>query len=147
MGINVDNVIDKTGIVHLICSICTEVVEDPIILQTCEHMFCRVCITKWMTSETPPIGATNCPECRTIFSDSDIGKPSRILLNLIAEVKFRCGNPGCQVIIKYGDYIIHGLQCEMAAVKCDGCLTYLDQSLIEGHKAKFYTCKYRKTFY
>ena len=138
MGINVDNVIDKTGIVHIICSICTEVVEDPIILQTCEHMFCRVCIAKWI-SETEIIATTNCPECRTNFSVNDVGKPSRILLNLIAEVRLRCVNPGCEEIIKYGDYITHGLQCEMAAVKCDGCLTYLDQSLIEGHKAKVYT--------
>ena len=143
MGINVDNVIDKESIVHIICSICTEVVEDSIILRTCEHIFCRSCITEWEQSQTADDGTSNCPECRTNFVESDFGKPSRILLNLIAEVKFRCLN-GCEEIIKYGEFTLHDLRCQKSVILCDECGSSLERSQLEGHKARlfcFYQCK------
>ena len=143
MGINVDNVIDKESILHLICSICTDVVEDPIILGTCEHMFCRLCITEWEMSHFTADDSSNCPECRMkFFDDIDYGKPSRILLNVIAEVKFRCVNLGCQEVIKYGDYTSHSLECPNAIIQCDECGSSLERLQIEGHKERFFD-KYR----
>ena len=47
--------------------ICTEEVKYPIILQTCEDMFCRVYITEWMTSETAFYGAYHGEEYQRHF--------------------------------------------------------------------------------
>ena len=119
-------------------SICTEVVEHPIILGTCEHMFCRLCITEWKQSKTAIDGSFNCPECHMNFFESDFGKPSRILLNIIAEVKFRCVNLGCLEVIKYGDYTSHGLACPSAIIQCDECGSSLERLHKGGHKARFF---------
>ena len=136
MGISVQNVIDKSKIVHIICSICTDVIEDAIMLKTCDHMFCRVCITEWI--HWIATGDTRCPECRQCFLTSDFGKPNRIILNLIADVKFECTNKGCREIISHGDYSLHSMQCTKAEIQCDFCNILMERWQIEGHKARFF---------
>ena len=134
MGISLDNVIDKTRTVHLICSICTEMVENPTILTTCDHMFCCECISGWKkTCEKK----SKCPECRQPFAQSDISKPSRILLNLIGDIKIYCSNKECDEICNYRDYSFHRVHCDKALIECDACTNFFVRSDVEKHKAGF----------
>jgi hypothetical protein len=71
---------------ELICSICMEVLRDP--LQVCSehHNYCRGCIAKWKaTNDT-------CPECRAPFSREE---PARVLNNMIEKLDVRCSVHAC----------------------------------------------------
>uniref|UniRef100_A0A3B4B9W9 Uncharacterized protein n=1 Tax=Periophthalmus magnuspinnatus TaxID=409849 RepID=A0A3B4B9W9_9GOBI len=48
---------------HLLCSICLDLFTDPV-STPCEHIFCRVCITKHWESSSE----RRCPLCKTSFS-------------------------------------------------------------------------------
>ena len=36
---------------HCICSICHDLLEDPITIKSCDHNFCRACIENWTISK------------------------------------------------------------------------------------------------
>ena len=134
MGISITNVIDKTRTLHLICSICTELVEDPAMLKTCEHMFCRECIKGWNKFCKTDL---TCPDCRQPFVNCDISNPNRILLNLMGDIRLNCANQGCDVVINYRDYTVHSLSCDKAIIQCNACTNYFGRSELEDHKERF----------
>lgn len=134
MGISIDIVIDETSIAHFICSICTELVENPVMLKTCEHLFCGECITEWRrVCET----GSKCPDCRRSFVNSDIVDPNRILLNLIGDIQLCCGNRGCDLIVNYSNYSGHSSSCDKAMIQCKECLNKIVRSEFAEHKERF----------
>ena len=135
MGISLDNVIDKKLTHHLICSICTELVEDALILKTCDHMFCRECVCEWKRGQSIVGNSPTCPECRQAFLDNDLVKPSRIILNMMGEINLTCPNEGCEKIINYNDFSLHLSQC--VKLSCKSCGITIVQSDIEEHKKRF----------
>ena len=59
------------------CSICTDLVTEPIILRPCQHMFCKRCIDGLVGND---MEAIRCPYCQTeFFSPSDLIQPQRIV--------------------------------------------------------------------
>ena len=74
MGIATENVIDATNVEHFLCSICTQLLEDVVIIRKCEHMFCRSCINQWIDQRKDQ-GIRTCPDCRRYFND--VTKPVR----------------------------------------------------------------------
>lgn len=74
MGINLDLVVDDKNVTHFICSVCEELLEDAILLKTCDHLFCHACIIAWMASRQKTGDEITCPDCRKIFSKSDMTK-------------------------------------------------------------------------
>ena len=132
MGISIDNVIDKKLTHHLICSICTELVEDALILKTCDHMFCRLCICEWKRGQSSVGNSPTCPECRQAFLDTDLVKPCRIILNMMGEINLTCPNDGCDKIINYNDFSLHSSQCVKG--NCESCGITLFLYDMEEHK-------------
>ena len=87
MGISLDNVVDGTTVDHFVCSICTNLLDDAVVLKSCEHMYCRECINQWSKSEKPASNQTSCPECRQIFAQTDLAKPMRVVLSMLSQVR------------------------------------------------------------
>lgn len=51
---------------HLRCPICKEFFDTTMILSTCSHSFCALCIRRSLTAEQI------CPKCRKPASDNDL---------------------------------------------------------------------------
>ena len=98
MGWDLDRFVDKDRIAeHLICSICTEVMEDP--LQTpCEHSFCKECINRWLSG-----GQRVCPVDRQQLTAATLKPPNRILKDIQNSLTVRCKyyGEGCCLMAKF----------------------------------------------
>jgi len=96
MGIDVELIHGDFKSDVFTCAICQELLEDAVMIQTCEHYFCRACIYALSSRAVsrarntggfgpdlgrggfgplPTIQARNCPECRTEFTPDKIKKP------------------------------------------------------------------------
>ncbi|XP_055065872.2 nuclear factor 7, brain-like [Misgurnus anguillicaudatus] len=64
------------------CAVCLNDLTDPVTL-SCEHSFCRQCITGHMHAS---LGSSACPECKKPYSKEDL-KPSRLLMNITSTVR------------------------------------------------------------
>ena len=47
MGIYFDLAVNEVD-QELICSICAGILENPVEIKDCQHMFCEGCIRRWM---------------------------------------------------------------------------------------------------
>ena len=84
--------IEREG--DLICSICTNVLEDPV--QTpCSHVFCKKCIQKWLDT-----GSNNCPIDRELLTLDLLRPESRITMRRLNRLSIRCKNysTGCRLM-------------------------------------------------
>mgnify|MGYP003729515155 CR=1 FL=1 len=50
MGIDIELVVDETNREKFQCPICTNLVEDPIQLKECQHLYCKKCIDRVIQS-------------------------------------------------------------------------------------------------
>ena len=94
---------------QLICPICTQVLENPVQTAT-EHLFCEDELIEWMSRHDQP----RCPVTHEELRPDDIRKPSRIILNMLAELERYCPNKenGCS-------WTGMSEQVEAHASKCD----------------------------
>lgn len=76
---------------QLICPICTQILRNPVQTPT-EHLFCEEELLEWMTI------SNLCPITKVQLIPQDIKKPSRIILNMLAELEVFCPNKvnGCR---------------------------------------------------
>jgi len=131
MGIATTNIVSQFNVEHFICSICTLLFDDPIVVRQCGHMFCRECAGQWMKSQPPKVEAkteakaakteASCPECRQTFTEDDMTEPARMIKNLLEEVEFNCENDGCEEVIRYSKVKEHKLQCTKRRADCAAC--------------------------
>ena len=75
---------------QLICPICTQVLQNPVQTST-DHLFCEEELLEWMTISSV------CPVTKVQLLAQEIKKPSRIILNMLAELEVFCPNKvnGC----------------------------------------------------
>ncbi|XP_016319535.1 zinc-binding protein A33-like [Sinocyclocheilus anshuiensis] len=64
------------------CSVCLSDFTDPVTL-SCEHSFCRQCITGHLQAS---LGPSTCPECQRPYNEEDL-KSSRLLRNMTSTVR------------------------------------------------------------
>ncbi|CAG2182765.1 unnamed protein product, partial [Oppiella nova] len=57
MGIDTNRLVANKIDEGLLCPICCDILEEPVMIDICEHAFCRKCIGIWMG------GHKTCPEC------------------------------------------------------------------------------------
>lgn len=76
---------------QLICPICTQVLQNPVQTST-DHLFCEEELLEWMTI------SSLCPVTKVQLIAQEIKKPSRIILNMLAELEVYCPNKvnGCK---------------------------------------------------
>lgn len=93
------------------CSICLEVFKDPVMIEKCEHIYCRDCIRDWLSKNT------YCPEDRAAISERNLVKPHRFFCNLYDKLEVKC-ELGCSEILLLAGYERHLKECRMARQHC-----------------------------
>jgi FtsZ-binding cell division protein ZapB len=91
MGTDLDQYVHPDRISsQLICPICTQVLKNPVQTST-DHLFCEDELLEWMSR------SSICPVSKQVLDPSKIKKPSRIILNMLAELEIYCTNKneGC----------------------------------------------------
>ena len=96
MGIDMDLISGKKGRTNFTCSICTDLIEDPVLIRYCQHRYCKTCIGGVVRHGRP-----ECPECRHPFDpDVDI-VVARFMVLMMADILLECPENGCDQIIRY----------------------------------------------
>ena len=99
MGWSIERFINRNSVIdELICSICTDVLENPV--QTpCQHSFCNDCIKVWVED-----GKSSCPVDRQALDSKDL-KPARILQQLLNNLIIKCKHfhDGCSLMARFED--------------------------------------------
>lgn len=137
MGYEVERFAEKVND-NYICSICTEVFKDPIMLSFCEHIYCRECIEEWFEK------SQNCPEDRRPATASDLKPPSRFFRNLYNNLKMHCDyfSNGCKVAFTLDQINSHVKICQFnpnAEVSCfNNCGAVVSKSKLLEHNCVAY---------
>ena len=88
---------------EFICAICHDVLQNVTMVLSCEHVFCRGCITQWnKSSNTCPIDRKHVRSLRPA---------PRIFLNLLNALQKRCQFSGCDAVFSLGDNDSHEGKC------------------------------------
>ncbi len=95
------------------CSICTNLLNTPVLTECCGQHFCRYCLKKWITRKK----ATICPHCRTKNFNKIVSQPT---IRKIKELQVYCTNRknGCKEILSYGAFPEHVNICPFEVVTC-----------------------------
>lgn len=91
MGLDLDSFVHPERISgQLICPICTQVLDNPVQTPT-DHLFCEDELLEWLSR------SSLCPATNTQLNPDSIRRPSRIIVNMLAELQRYCPNraEGC----------------------------------------------------
>ncbi len=139
--------IDKKAFIdELTCPICLDIVDNPLLCNTCECMICEKCFNQMETQNI-------CPCCNSFFI---IKKIQRQIINLLNNTQFCC--PECNIILKYSEFNDHSKICFCKIYKCltEGCNFTVTLNLMKEHinicglslvECNYCNQKIRKIFY
>ena len=125
---------------NVVCSICTDILVDPVDLLDCQHTFCKQCIAQWIEGKRNRTGRSGnlnvpCPDCRRpIKNRKDVVQAHRFIRNTLSEMEFKCSH--CENTFGYGQYRNHVEECEdnpVNFVKC-ACEFTLKKSELGSHQ-------------
>ena len=101
------------------CSICCCIVLDPQQCDSCQNIFCKICITDWQKK------SKTCPMKCLDFTFKD----SRIIRNVLSRLIFKCAL-NCPKEINYDDYFTHQESCENGKTECPCCKTIVSRRIV-----------------
>ena len=142
-----DSRFEKAVDAHFHCSICYNVLKEPMMCRNNEHIFCRGCITEHLT-----VNSHTCPECNEDLTVETLRK-ARLVSNYLSELKIKCdySNRGCQEFIRLEELDSHVENCDFAPVKCSNeeCgmefnkrdIIHHESTVCEHRKVKCHSCK------
>jgi N-acetylneuraminic acid mutarotase len=135
-----DSRFEKAVDAHFHCSICYNVLKEPMMCRNNEHVFCRDCITEHLT-----VNSHTCPECNEDLTVETLRK-ARLVSNYLSELKIKCdySNRGCQEFIRLEELDSHVENCGFAPMKCSNeeCGLVVDKRELIHHEST--VCEYRK---
>ncbi len=135
-----DSRFEKAVDTHFHCSICYNVLKEPMMCRNNEHIFCRGCITEHLT-----VNSHTCPECNEDLTVKTLRK-ARLASNYLSELKIKCDyfNRGCQECIRLEELDSHVKNCGFAPVKCSNeeCQMVVNKRELIHHEST--VCEYRK---
>ncbi|CAB4040163.1 E3 ubiquitin- ligase PDZRN3 [Paramuricea clavata] len=135
-----DSRFEKAVDAHFHCSICYNVLKEPMMCRNNEHIFCRGCITEHLT-----VNSHTCPECNEDLTVETLRK-ARLVSNILSELKIKCdySNRGCHEFIRLEELDSHVENCGFAPVKCSNeeCQLVVDKRELIHHEST--VCEYRK---
>ncbi|XP_054162333.1 uncharacterized protein LOC128960282 [Oppia nitens] len=124
MGLDLNRLIDNTIDEELLCCICTDILTDPLMIDSCEHAFCKTCISDWFAINK------SCPKDRKSFSENMLVPIPRFMKNHLNDLKVKCTfgskKSGCPLTVTYGQLSQHENGCQYnpissrKTVKVDG---------------------------
>ena len=125
---------------HLYCSVCFNVLKDPVMCRNNEHLFCRECITEHLNTNSH-----TCPECNEDLTVETLRR-ARVIGNILSGLKIKCdySQRGCQESIRLEELDSHVENCGFAPVKCSNeeCELIVNKREIIHHEST--VCEYRK---
>ena len=122
MGLETNRFLEKDTIIDcLICTICTDVIEDPV-ETPCQHCFCKECITRWLQG-----GKTSCPIDREKLTLAALKSPHRSTIQLLNKLIIRCKNyaQGCPLMARLEN------MSKLIEHEVDGCRVVSSNLLID----------------
>ncbi len=125
---------------NFICSICFNVLKDPVLCPRNHHCFCRGCITKHLEN------SQRCPTCADELTVETLAEPQRTIKDYLNELNIHCiyVNRGCQEIVQLQNLERHEATCGFTPAVCtnQGCGATLNQRDVINHESEF--CEFRK---
>ena len=125
---------------HFHCSICYNVLKEPMMCRNNEHLFCRDCITEHLNTNSH-----TCPECNEDLTVETLRR-ARVISNFLSGLKIKCdySHRGCQEYIRLQELDSHVENCGFAPVKCSNeeCEMIVNKREIIHHEST--VCEYRK---
>ena len=123
-----------------ICSICFNVLKDPVLCPRNHHCFCRACITKHLEN------SQRCPTCADELTVETLAQPQRMVKRMLNELKIHCVyiDRGCQEIVQLQHLDEHEATCGFTPAACtnQGCGATLNQRDLIHHESE--VCEFRK---
>lgn len=92
---------------EFLCPICLDVLNNPVYLPNCEHVYCMECIQNWMTKNK----TQTCPMDRIQLDPDKFQQPLRSFCNLLNRLKIRCQFNSCNEYIYLSDLKQHEQYC------------------------------------
>jgi len=114
MGIDPDRLLSKEVDEGLVCSICTDILDDPIMIDDCEHAFCRQCIHHWYRMNK------TCPQDRKRFTENKLVKIPRYMQNHLNALMLKCFfyKNGCTYTSRLEAMDAHKMNCLFDPINC-----------------------------
>ncbi len=133
------NKTDTTYFDHFTCSICLEVLQDPVQCVNNEHYFCKHCIWLHLTR------TQTCPVCQDALTPETLRPIARVVANLLQQFqspKCRYATRGCTSEVKHEALLSHHQECGFAPVPCahEGCKATVNRQDLDSHQQ---TCEFR----
>ncbi|ORY43432.1 WD40 repeat-like protein [Rhizoclosmatium globosum] len=119
---------------RLLCAICQDVYQDPLISALCNHSFCTKCITESLRVEP------HCPLCRKYVHVSDLHS-NLVLKSLTDELPVFCSHRvlGCSEVLRREALAAHVGLCAFRPMRCQnagrGCSFEGSGVAVAAHKA------------
>ena len=112
MGIDRELVVSEFGKDNsCACNICTQLVEDPVVLK-CDHFYCKKCIEKKIKEAEKSAKKMECPKCEHEFNPSeDMKPPTPFMRDALSLIKLKCSLFGCAQIVMYDNFAAHIAEC------------------------------------
>ncbi|XP_054158802.1 uncharacterized protein LOC128957112 [Oppia nitens] len=103
---------------EFLCPICCDILQEPVILQECEHVFCGQCIGQWFTNCTAAEATADnnnktCPIDRQVVDQQSLRPPQRSFKTLISSLAIQCdfADNGCRERVPIDELPGHRSQC------------------------------------
>ena len=126
---------------HFHCSICYNVLKEPMMCRNNEHLFCLDCITEHLN-----MNSHTCPECNEYLTVETLIRAPRLFTDYLSGLKITCNysDRGCQEYIRLEELRSHVENCGFAPVKCSnkGCEMIVNKREIIHHEST--VCEYKK---
>ena len=125
---------------NFICSICFNVLKDPVLCRRNQHCFCRGCITKHLEN------SRRCPTCADELTVATLAQPSRMVKDYLNELDIHCvhKNRGCQDVVQLQHLERHETTCGFTPAVCSnqGCRVTVNKRDLIHHESE--VCEFRK---
>ncbi|AYV77934.1 MAG: tnf receptor-associated factor 4b [Edafosvirus sp.] len=105
------------------CPVCMNVLDRPVCLDGCRHMFCETCFKNWLEKNDEDDDAwgdtdKKCPVCKIKFKKYCRSESHELILK---NIKFKCPYEGCSYCEKEELLSIHLEKCEFGISTCKIC--------------------------
>jgi len=107
MGYDINRFVKGSVNEEFHCRICQNVLQDPLLVESCEHIFCGDCIHRSLELEE------KCPIDKNSVTLKQLREPMRSFKNLLGQLEIRCefASFGCNQYIKLNEIETHVKTC------------------------------------
>lgn len=110
IGLSADRFRDE-DIEFFSCIICSDIVINPKMCSTCNHIFCKKCIDEWLKTNK------FCPFKCSEKEDMIFAKIPESIKTMYENLKIKCSKTGCSEILPLKDLFKHENNC--GSFKCE----------------------------